>query len=823
MRTGLFAGIICLSALFAAPARAADPATLYRKAQQDWKAAAKKADQSGLFTGEMDSTKDATLLIKHAQELAVKGLYEQAASELNAAAALVTESMNAGEADLEQAWKDWEAASRKADESGMAQVAGEKGDGIRRNIQDAQAAARKGQTAAACLLVRSALAALQRLELQYAEDLKQAKKDWKETAAKLDPKIMDDRGLIEKDLAYAGQAEARKKEKTERIAEAAVTMQEAVLDLRQAWAAMRTLHYARSAEKIGDDVLAALKKKDAARAKKLLDKLEEQIPLSPRLRYLRYKVTGQLDKDSLFLEWDDGKGFMEFVLIPAGKYVMGTDDGPKWHFRLFHRQPYDSYESYFHFGPTPEAVNPAGPAHEVSIERPFYIARYEVTRGQWQSLMGSEPWTWGNFPRHVENVWPLPEDDENGKVRWRTLVTYNSIYLTDPPPPRGEDYAACNIRYPDATAFLRKLEEKFQKDGDLTVRMRLPSEEEWEYACRAGTTGKFHFGENVEILGGGPRRNRAPWLRWEMLDRYAWRGMENHHSGYYGAGIVYCSTNWWGSAPVGLKRPNAWGLYDMHGNMSEYCSTLMDAYPGADWKLPALTISPPKAPPPERTGRMKEIHAAACDLEIQRMQLIYTAARLIVRGGDDWWHAWGHWGWGPGARQPAQFPGNWHFDESQTGSATRYWGAWRGQWTGWTGYMRGFRPIIRPEHDPHEDLEIKMPPDFLIIHYDPKEVPYLTPETERHGSGQPLFAPGTEGAGAGRVTSTMPAIPSRMPAIPKSPTLTLPAMPALPRMSPVPTLPGAPSVPRMPSVGAGPKPILPKMPEVPKTPPVEEE
>jgi formylglycine-generating enzyme required for sulfatase activity len=141
------------------------------------------------------------------------------------------------------------------------------------------------------------------------------------------------------------------------------------------------------------------------------------------------------------------------------------------------------------------------PAHQVTIKEGFYIGRYEVTRPQWVALMGKDP---SGFS--CEGICPVTD------VSWY-----------------------------DAQAFIEKLNQ--QNDGFV---YQLPSEAQWEYACRAGTTTEFSFGDSL-----GPDQAN---IHGEHPFGSAAKGI------YRGRPIA-----------VGSFQPNAFGLYDMHGNVQEWC------------------------------------------------------------------------------------------------------------------------------------------------------------------------------------------------------------------------------------------------------------
>lgn len=154
-----------------------------------------------------------------------------------------------------------------------------------------------------------------------------------------------------------------------------------------------------------------------------------------------------------------------------------------------------------------EARNFEKPQHAVTISKDFYIGKYEVTQEQWEKVMGANPYT----QERSNPYYNLPGMAER---------------ITRPNHP-------ATVSWNDAQEFITKLNEM-----ENTTRYRLPTEAEWEYVARAGTTTAYSFGDNAD-----------------ELSNYAW----------YGEGFDHGGTH-----PVGLKRPNPWGLYDVHGNAWEW-------------------------------------------------------------------------------------------------------------------------------------------------------------------------------------------------------------------------------------------------------------
>jgi len=171
---------------------------------------------------------------------------------------------------------------------------------------------------------------------------------------------------------------------------------------------------------------------------------------------------------------------IELVFIPAGKFLMGSPAGEAQR---------DNDETQ----------------HEVTISKPFYMGKYEVTQGQWQAVMGSNPSYFKGGDR-------LPVE---------------------------------TVSWDDCQEFLRK----------AGTGLRLPTEAEWEYACRAGTRTPFNMGETIST------------------DQANYEGNFVYGSGRKGE---YREK----TVEVGSFAPNAWGLYDMHGNVWEWCADWYGAYPG---------------------------------------------------------------------------------------------------------------------------------------------------------------------------------------------------------------------------------------------------
>ncbi len=172
---------------------------------------------------------------------------------------------------------------------------------------------------------------------------------------------------------------------------------------------------------------------------------------------------------------------LDLVIVPAGQFTIGSPAGEK---------DRDSDEDQ----------------RTVTIGKPFWMGKCEVTQEQWQALMGNNPARFTGTKNPVEQV-----------------------------------------SWDDCRGFVTRLNEKVPRGG-----FRLPTEAEWEWACRAGAATQFCFGDSDAGLGD-----------------YAW----------------YTDNSRARTHPVGEKKPNAWGLYDMHGSVWEWCaSPYADSYDGSESK-----------------------------------------------------------------------------------------------------------------------------------------------------------------------------------------------------------------------------------------------
>lgn len=225
-----------------------------------------------------------------------------------------------------------------------------------------------------------------------------------------------------------------------------------------------------------------------------------------RVVITRQKHRGQYFSEPLTEPTRQGTLNLEMMLIPGGSFMMGQTEAERTELiRLVGEETYQSFYSR------------ELPRHPVTIQQ-FFMGKYPVTQAQWRVVAGYAP---------VEQ-----ELDP------------------DPSKFKGDNRPVENVSWDDATEFCQRLS---QHTGRT---YRLPSEAEWEYACRAGTETPFHFGETLSV----------------ELANYCAQDKEfdgKFYQGIYGRGVPGQyrgeTTN------VGSFLANPFGLYDMHGNVWEWC------------------------------------------------------------------------------------------------------------------------------------------------------------------------------------------------------------------------------------------------------------
>jgi len=261
---------------------------------------------------------------------------------------------------------------------------------------------------------------------------------------------------------------------------------------------------------------------------------------------------------------------LDMIWVEPGTFTMGSDELKK---------PWPSAEEAYNVPKEPELTY-ASPAHEVTLTRGYYLGKYEVTMSQWRAVMlgNTKTNSSGDVVRH-DYVGSTTDPFNQRPVSW-----YGSGAS-------APNIPVNNVYWDDVQVFLECLNEQEAENIPEGWAYVLPTEAQWEYACRAGTTTNYSWGDSITPS----------------------------NANYNSEGILWPES---GPTDVGSFNANPWGFYDMHGNVEEWTSDWFSSY-SAD-----LAIDPIN--PPEVIRPLGNNHAGA------------DGKYRVLRGGSWAINAWGN-------------------------------------------------------------------------------------------------------------------------------------------------------------------------------------
>ena len=229
--------------------------------------------------------------------------------------------------------------------------------------------------------------------------------------------------------------------------------------------------------------------------------------------------------DPITRTFDLGEGVnLEMVLISAGTFKMGSTDSEVGS---------DSDETQ----------------HEVTISKPFYLGKYPITVAQWKRFV-------------AVTSYKTEAETSGGAFKWDSkkseLELDPDTNWKHPGFRQGPTHPVVCVSWNDVQKFHGWLNALGLKNA---TKFAMPTEAQWEYACRAGTTKPFHFGTELN-------------------------GTQANCNGIYPYGTNNQGPFWEKTTPVGKYPPNTWGVYDMHGNVWQWCSDWYGEYPEKPVKDP---------------------------------------------------------------------------------------------------------------------------------------------------------------------------------------------------------------------------------------------
>lgn len=276
-------------------------------------------------------------------------------------------------------------------------------------------------------------------------------------------------------------------------------------------------------------------KQDGLAAIKALEVLLELDPENIEAQILLANITSRGALNQVSDTWTNSIG-MTFAYIPRGSFLMGSSLNP------------DEVAQQLRIDP--KEVKDEFPRHKVTLTKPFGLATTEVTCEQFSLFAKETGYRTTSEARGRSGTFTSKGGTVQHTASWR------KPYID-----QGEGHPVVHMSLHDTIAFCAWLS---KREGR---QYRLPTEAEWEYACRAGSTTVWSWGDSME--GGKAYANMADEAadRWMQQLGLTYEDLEAK----WDDGFMYTS-------PVGSFKPNAWGLYDMQGNAWEWCSDLYGAY-----------------------------------------------------------------------------------------------------------------------------------------------------------------------------------------------------------------------------------------------------
>jgi len=255
--------------------------------------------------------------------------------------------------------------------------------------------------------------------------------------------------------------------------------------------------------------------------------------------------------------WRNSLG-MEFVRIPAGSFAMGSAEDPEAlarDFPLLERRRF-------------ELLADEAPVHQVRISRAFYLGRHEVTVGQFRRFIEASGYRPESEADGTGGYGYNPAYDPADSARGDAFEGRDPRYSwSNPGFAQGDDHPVVNVTWNDAQALAAWLS---RSEGH---RYRLPTEAEWEYACRGGSRSRYPHGDDPQALARSANTfDQSAAVFWPRWRQHALADSDGHAF----------------TAPVGSYAPNAFGLHDMLGNAWEWV---------ADWHAETYYAESPGSDP----------------------------------------------------------------------------------------------------------------------------------------------------------------------------------------------------------------------------------